>query len=64
MGVSIKHPVHQIDRLNLLAVNDFCVYLCRFHVGVAEQLARGIEVRAQCQHHRCEGVPARMERKK
>ena len=56
----IFHIIHQIDGFNLLAVNDFSVYLGRFHVGVAEQLARGIKVCAQCQHHRCEAVPRRM----
>lgn len=60
ISASVKHPIHQIDGFNFLAVNNFRVYLGRFHIGVSEQLARCIKVCAQCQHHRCEVVPARM----
>lgn len=57
---SVKHAINKIYGFDLLAVNNLRVYLGRFYVGVAEQLARGIKVCAQCQHHRCEAVPRRM----
>lgn len=39
-----KHLVHHIDSLNLLAVDDFCVYLRSAHIGMSHQLAGRIKV--------------------
>lgn len=53
--------VKKVHGLYFLAVNDFCVYLGRFHVGVPEQLAGRVKVCPKGEHHRGERVPAGME---
>lgn len=54
--VSVEHPVHQIDCIVLLLIDDFGVYLCHLYVGMTEQLRGCIEVGAKRQHHRRERV--------
>ncbi len=46
----------QIDRIILLLIYDFCIDLSYLDVGMTEQLAYGIEVCTQRQHHRGKGV--------
>ena len=59
--VSVEQPVHQIDRIILLLIDDFGVYLCHLHVGMTEQLRGCIEVGAKRQHHRRERVTGCVE---
>ena len=40
---------------------DFGIDLCHTHIGMAEELAGGVEVGAQCKHHGGEGVAGSME---
>lgn len=53
-----KFGVDQTDGVVFLLVDDFRVYLRGLHVRVAEQLADRVEVRAERQQHRREGVAA------
>ena len=55
-----ENIVDTVNRLVLLLVDNLRVYLCGGNVLVTEQLARGINVHIQSQHHRCEAVPTHM----
>lgn len=55
-----KHPVHHIDGLDFLAVNDFRIYLRGAHIGVSHQFAGGVKVCPHGHHHRSEGMAARV----
>ena len=59
--VSVEQPVHQIDSIVLLLIDDFGVHLCHLHVGMTEQLRGGIEVGAKRQHHRRKRVTEAVE---
>ena len=59
--VSVEQPVHQIDRIVLFLIDDFGIYLCHLHIGMAEQFRGRVEVCAQRQHHRRERMPEAVE---
>ena len=59
--MSVKYVINQIHRFNFLAVNDFCVYLSCFHVGMSEQFAGGIKVGTERKHHSSESVASSVE---
>ena len=41
---SVKKPIDEFYGFVLLAVNDFGIYLCHAHIGMAKQFARGVKV--------------------
>lgn len=60
----LEHPVHHIDRLDFLAVNDFRIYLRGAHIGVSHQFAGGVKVCPHGHHHRSEGMAAKVKWRK
>ena len=57
----IEQSVYQIDGVILFLIDDFGVHLRHFHISMAEQLRGGIEIRTECQHHRCKSVARAVE---
>lgn len=53
----IEQSVYQIDGIVLFLIDDLGIHLRHLHIGMAEQLRGGIEIRTECQHHRCKSVP-------
>lgn len=57
----IEELINQPHRLILLLIHNLSVYLGGGYSGVTEQLAGGVDVGSQREHHGGEGVPSGME---
>ena len=57
----IEELINQSHRLILLLIHNLSIYLGGGYSGVTEQLAGGVDVGSQREHHGGEGVPSSME---
>lgn len=57
----IEELINQSHRFILLLIHNLSIYLSSGYSGVTEQLAGGVDVGSQREHHGGEGVPTGME---
>lgn len=53
----IKQPIHQIDGIIFLLIDNLSVHLRHLNIGMAKQLGGSVEVSTKCQHHCCKCMP-------
>lgn len=56
----IKQPIHQIDGIIFLLIDNLSVHLRHLNIGMAKQLGGSVEVSTKCQHHCCKCMPRRV----